>query len=435
MAAASGVALSGGAGFADGPPGGGAGGPGGEAPALTLERAIALAASRNERAQIARERVVVAEAQVEKARSFFLPEVTLRGSYTRRAYDSAFRTKNALSAVGALDLTLFNASAFPLYRRAKLEQELESLESREAERRLAFDVAGAFLATLSDRAILDAAEHRREFARQALEDARARFAAALVSSNDVTRPELELATADRELTRARLAVAAARRELGYLIGAEVPEELAPPFDAFGALTATVAGAKALITQAEAARLDLAARRTAVESAEALAGEPLLRLLPTLELSAQVQATNEAGLSGHDLDGFVAVNLSWPIYDGGERYADRRAALALARIAAEEERAAARRAAIDVELALLQIGESRAARAQAAIAHRLALQNATESAELYREGLASALEVGDANLRLFEAEVGEVREEYGLLLAYLELRSALGLDPLGEEWPR
>ncbi|TFG58253.1 MAG: TolC family protein, partial [Candidatus Aminicenantes bacterium] len=63
---------------------------------------------------------------------------------------------------------------------------------------------------------------------------------------------------------------------------------------------------------------------------------------------------------------------------------------------------------------------------------VAKKNAAETAELYRQGLASALEVADANVSLFEAEVGLVQERYGLGVAFLNLEAALGLDPFGKE---
>jgi outer membrane protein TolC len=52
--------------------------------------------------------------------------------------------------------------------------------------------------------------------------------------------------------------------------------------------------------------------------------------------------------------------------------------------------------------------------------------------LYRQGLASALQVADATVRLFEAEVGFVAQRYGLGIAFLNLEAALGLDPFGKE---
>jgi len=56
----------------------------------------------------------------------------------------------------------------------------------------------------------------------------------------------------------------------------------------------------------------------------------------------------------------------------------------------------------------------------------------ETAELYRQGLSTALQAADANVSLFEAEVTLVQERYGLAIAFLNLEAALGLDPFGKE---
>ena len=55
----------------------------------------------------------------------------------------------------------------------------------------------------------------------------------------------------------------------------------------------------------------------------------------------------------------------------------------------------------------------------------ARRNADETGELYRQGLANALEVADANQRLFEAEVAAVTTRYRMAAAYLALREASG----------
>jgi len=83
-------------------------------------------------------------------------------------------------------------------------------------------------------------------------------------------------------------------------------------------------------------------------------------------------------------------------------------------------------------ALEQISSDQAAIEQAVTAVRVAGKNAEESLELYRQGLAGSLEVTDASVRLFEAEVALARARYQLALAYLDLRSASGLTPATEE---
>jgi outer membrane protein TolC len=92
----------------------------------------------------------------------------------------------------------------------------------------------------------------------------------------------------------------------------------------------------------------------------------------------------------------------------------------------------RQVEIDVREALVSLDSQRASLKQAAVAHDVAKKNAAETAELYRQGLASALQVADANVRLFEAAVQLVSQRYGLGIAFLNLEAALGLDPFGKE---
>ncbi|HEK85318.1 MAG TPA: TolC family protein, partial [Candidatus Aminicenantes bacterium] len=75
---------------------------------------------------------------------------------------------------------------------------------------------------------------------------------------------------------------------------------------------------------------------------------------------------------------------------------------------------------------------RAAVKQATVAYNIAKKNADETAELYRQGLTSMLQVEQANLSLFEAEVSLIQQRFGLGVAYLNLEAALGLDPFGQE---
>ena len=81
---------------------------------------------------------------------------------------------------------------------------------------------------------------------------------------------------------------------------------------------------------------------------------------------------------------------------------------------------------------MSLANQRASLKQATVAYEVARKNAAETTELYRQGLASALQVADANVSLFEAEVAFVQERYGLGVAFLNLEAALGLDPFGKE---
>jgi outer membrane protein TolC len=193
--------------------------------ALTIERAVDLAVTRNERAAIADTTVEAAEARVRRARSAFLPRFDINGNV---GSDIGNGSERDVSTTAQLTQTLFDARVFPLYRQQRFERDAVRLSAEDSKRLLGFDAAATFLSTLSFEQVLLAAERRRTFAQTNLDDVRARFEAGLVSSNDVTRAELELATAVRELAQATGDVQASRVELETLLKADVDGPLAPP---------------------------------------------------------------------------------------------------------------------------------------------------------------------------------------------------------------
>ncbi|MFL5321516.1 MAG: TolC family protein [Myxococcaceae bacterium] len=403
---------------------------------LTLEQAVKLARERNEQPQIANAQRDAANARVDRARAFFFPDLTVAGTYTRRAYEVTrdvggqtvvVQSQNALNGSATISMVLFDARGIPLYRAAKADSDAAGFDAQNTERLIAFQAADAFLQTIGLIQVQGAAERRLQLAKDSLHDAQARFESQLVSSNDVTKAELDVANAEQQLTLAQNDVQRAELELGFLLAVDPPTELAEP----QLKEAEATDAKALVDQALSTRPDLMALDARTRSAHFLAQEPLMRLLPTLGLLVNGRGTNEAGLSGHTVDGSAAVILSWTIFDGGERYADRHERLALLRINELNAQAAKRQTAAQVNTALVQLGNARAAVKQATAAVTAAQKNANEVAELYRQGLASALDAQSSRVQLFEAEVALARTRYGVQIAELDLRSATGLDPLGK----
>lgn len=411
---------------------------------LTLERAIEQALARNERAAIAGAQAEAADGRLAQARAFFFPSLSVSGQYTRRAFEVVrdvggttvtVQQYNALGANAVLRWTLFDARLIPLYRAASADQRAAKLETAETRRRLGFEAAQAFLQTLGYELVEEAARRRVELTEKNLADAKARREAGLASSNDVTRNALALATAQRAAVNANGLARSARLNLGLLLDLP-PEQLggltAPKslFDAAKAQPDTVDGAT--LERAPQVRLDVQAAGERTLQADALAQEPLLRLVPVLGLTAQGRLTNETGLAGRPWDASIGVDLSWALFDGGNRYGVRDERTANARAAALNARLKERSVVVEVENALVALSASRASEAQAVVAVDAAKQNAQEIAELYRQGLATALQQADAAQSQFEAEVALVQERYGVLASLLGLRAALGVDPLGRE---
>ncbi len=405
---------------------------------LTLEQAVKLASERNERPLAAQQRAEAAEARVARARAFFFPELSLTGSYTRQVGGEEAGQPvgqprgSGLGASAVARLTLFDARGFPLYRAARLEGEAAELDAREARRLVGFEAADAFLTTLGSQQVYEASVRRLEFARQSLLDASARAEAGLASTNDVTRAELEVANAEVQLAEARGSAETSRLELGYLLVSPVEGPLALPEPLLAEASRSEEGLLVLGPGAEERRLDVLSARLRVQSLEASAREPLARLFPTLGVTGQYRLSQQSGIPGTQTGGFISLDLTWNLFDGGERYAERRERVALAQAAQLEADARTRRVEVDIQRARVELSNARAALRQSELATEQARKNAEETGILYRQGLTTALAVADAALRLFEAEVALARARYSLGVALLSLRAAVGLDPLGKE---
>lgn len=401
---------------------------------LTLAEALALAAKNNELSGIATARIARARALRRQAYSALLPDLSFAGTYTRRSTEVTrivdderivVQAIDALSGVATIETDILDVRAFPVARSATRSLEAQEHASAEIRRALAFDVASSFFAILSAEHLREAASRRIGVAQATVSDARTRLEAGLASSNDLTRAELELATAQLALTQAQNAVVDSRLSLGYLIAAPVVERpLAEP----PAEPAESVSSEELERIAQEGRSDLRELTLRAESLRLLALEPQLRAIPTLTLRGTYRATNEAGLSGRERDWNVAALLNWEIFDGGTRYAEAAARRAEYREAVLNADALRRRIGLEIRTARTDLETARASLGQAEVRARVAEQNAREVRVRYSEGLATALEQADATVSAFEAEAELARQRFALGIAQLSLSRALGRWP-------
>jgi outer membrane protein TolC len=150
------------------------------------------------------------------------------------------------------------------------------------------------------------------------------------------------------------------------------------------------------------------------------------------LTGLYRYTNESGLTGKSTNWSITLEANWAIFDGLKRIGRYQERKAQANLAELDLRAAERRLDLEVRDALVSLASQQASLKKAQVALEAARKNAAEIAELYRQGLGSALQVADATVSLFEAEVEVARQRSGLAVALLNLRAAQGLDPFGKE---
>jgi outer membrane protein TolC len=412
----------------------------GEEKSFTMESAVQSALKYNERAAAAEERIDASRARVLKARSFFLPTINATGTYTRRPFavdriinnqTITIQSLDALAGNITVNMILFDSRSFPLLRQVRLEDKAENCNSLESKRALSFEVCNAFLVTLSVDQVLKAAQQRYDLAGKNLEASQARYEAQLVSVNDVTRTQLEYAAAESNMTRAEGDVENARLQLEFLVGTTIQDPMQPPEKLMAQAESPPPLVEQLIPAARDRRLDIHALDWHAKAQHAAAIEPALRWLPTLSLNGSYRYTNESGLSGRTTTWTAGLTLNWAVFDGLIRIGDFKERKALAHIADLDLKAGLRAVELQVKSALVTLTNQQAALKQVEVALEVAKKNAAETAELYRQGLTGVLQAADANVRLYEAEVEFIRARYGLAIAFLNLRMALGLDPFGK----
>jgi len=411
-----------------------------ESKRLDLKTAVKTALTYNERAASADEMSAAASARVLRARSAFLPTITATGTYTRRPNEVTrtindqqivVQSRNALAGNVNVNLTLFDSRSFPIFRQLTLNRQAEVYNAIDSKRRLAFEVCSVYLLTLSTHQVYKAAEERFAYSRQNLDASKARFEAQLVSSNDVTRAELEYATAEKSIVRAQGDMETTRLQLEYLLGIPIEGEIDTPERLLVEAEQPPPPEESSIILARQQRPDLKSLDFSARAQHAYAREPLLRWLPSLAFTGQYRFTNESGLSGQNTNWSVGLTTNWAIFDGFLRIGDYKERKALSRIADLDYQAAFRQVDTEVRTALANLQSQQTSLKRATVARDIARKNASETAELYRQGLTGILQAADANVSLFEAEVDWIRERYLLATAFLNLRTALGQDPMDE----
>lgn len=398
---------------------------------LTLARALELATERHETGRIARSQIERAEAVKAMAISELLPEVALEGAYTRqpeRSFDlgggnrQIVQEENVLAARASIAVTLLEAKNFVVLERAGTTFQAVEARAGEMERLLGFEVAQIFMAVLSADPLIAASKRRIEVAAKAKADAERRFQHGLSGKNDVTRAELELATAELAATDAEASARDLRLWLERYVGPAARSELVPPVELYASPSESE---DAMIAVAEGSRKDLAALRADADAARVAAGEPLWGLVPTLSFDGSYDLTTQGGFTGQNQGWALSLTARWVLYDRGRRYRQLEERDALAKEAKLMFERALEDARIEVRRALVKLDRSRIALSRAETRAALSRKNVEEVTVRYREGVATAFELADANAQEFDAATELSRARFDLALSVLAIRRATG----------
>jgi outer membrane protein TolC len=402
-----------------------------DVPELSLDSALAELDRQNLGIAQARSRAEEASAIEGQVRAQLVPSLSAQGSYARNSDDARFSTPGRsvviqpleqLSAGAAVRVPLVVPSAWFEVRAARggaraadASAEAVRLQLRAGLAQAAHGARAAEeVALASERAVEIAAEHARSADR--------RVKAGVAPPLDVLRARTEQVRRESDLARARADLDRARLALGILLGREAPVRIVVPD-----LVAAPAAPEPTASPAEAVerRPEMSAQRAQVEAAEDQVRASWARLLPQLSATGSAFASDVAYPTGEKEGWRATVDLTWPIFDGGLREARRRQAraqLATARAGAEAQRLAVVQEVADGARDLAVARE----RLRLAETQRGLASDAAESARRsFEAGVASNLDVVDANDRLYQADVGLADARARVAQAAIGLERALG----------
>lgn len=389
--------------------------PGGQAPGavasvpaeglpLTIADAVQRGLSHNLRVLEAEQDQARAEGSRRAALSALLPQAAARVSETRQTVNLAafgFPLPGIAPLVGPFNVfdgrVSVSQSVFDLNRLHAVRAETSKVAASRFSYRNTRDLvvlatANAYLQVLAAAARADAVRAERDTAEALHEQARTLKASGLIAGIDVVRAEVRLSTERQRLTAADAAYRKAKLDLGRLIGLPATQTFSVRAVRF--VPAPAVTAAQALSRAEASRPDLKAAAARVQVAEeerrAVRGEalPSVRVAgdygPTGLSPATARATYRAG---------AEVNI--PIFQGGRvggRMAEADADLRQRKAELEDLRASV---AYDIEGAFLDLRATEEQYQVATRAQSLADLQLTQARDRFAAGVASSIEVVQA----------------------------------------
>ncbi len=414
---------------------------------VPLAEAIHLAATSNPDASAARAQAAVSAATVDRATSAWLPEVTATGTFDHTTAPQTLdyglfvgliggvygltpknpgvvpspltlQASNSLFGTVQVSQPLFSPQGLFGIRPAKRAADAAALTAADVREQVALGTARTYLGLQGVVELTAAANRALEVAKKREVDAEAEIAAGASTQIALLRAKTETARAEGQLAALTAARAAGEAMLAALVGeaVTVPERPGPPLrypahDASAALWRSTFAAKAARAQVEAAEGALKADRYA--------------FLPTVAAVLRGTYTSNSGFYNTNTYGDAIVAVSVPLYDRGVRYAAAGESSARATAAREHLRAVEAQGEAALRAAVANVAAAAAELAAAERQAELARKAQSEVDALRASGLATNLELSDADAQRFLAESSAAQLRAALEVRRAELAAAEG----------
>ncbi|MEQ1885246.1 MAG: TolC family protein [Bryobacteraceae bacterium] len=410
---------------------------------LSLKRAveIGLAPDGSTRVALAQESIAQAEERVKQSRAAFLPNLDATVTDRRLTNNlKAFGFSFALpipgfsipSMVGPFSVfdarataqqTVLNFSDIRKYQASKVSLQAVKTENDATKNQVSDEIARNYLACLRADANRNTAKANVELSQALLDLAKRQQSAGTGTGIEVTRADVQLANDRQRLVRAENDRARAILQLMKAMGLS----MSTPVELTGKLeyqTVDTATAEALLDQARKARPDLRTQQQKEEAARLNFTAVKSERLPTVGASVDYGAIGSAPYNSNGTY-TMGVALRIPVFDGGRRDARRQETFSQFRQEQIRSKDLGQQIELQVRQALENLRSSMAEVEASRDGEKLAENELAQARRRYEAGVATSVEVTDAQTRLQRARDNNVLALYDYNLARLDLATATG----------
>lgn len=397
---------------------------------LTISDVFSLALKKAEKVRIAEENITISKEGKYKALAGLLPTITAFGKYTDYTREKIINNliiqpdRSMVWGVMAEERLSLGGKEFINYAISKDVLTKTEFDVTSFKEQYLLRVAQDFYAYLKAKRAVEIAESNVERLKKHRDAAKIRLKVGEVTKTDLLRAEAELSGAEADLIAAKNNLKIAKFILAQDAGIEgdfeiVETKLNDPY-----LTLTAQDVKAL---AKEFRPEIKVAQIAKEIAKKNVNYALGSFFPYLSLSATYQKLDQtpSNQMTNKESTYMIASITFPVFEGGLRRAEVAEAKAKLRQAELQYEDTLKEVFMDVDTAYHNYVTFRDTIKSLEDEVAYARENFNSVSKQYQHGLASSLDVTDANTFLVTAEKKLMEAYYNYQLAILRLRQATG----------